>query len=91
VLVAIPIFGRTADQLHDQLTKAVGTSKTAAGLTTSIGAVNLLLSNPVSTGVIRRNGSATATFSLPLSWLLVGTVTAATLERAGTDLIAAAR
>ena len=86
VLIAIPIFGRTGSQVRDELTKAVGSAKTAGGITTSIGAVNLLLSDPVSTGVFRGQGFS---FRPQVSWLLVGTVTATTLARAGSDIAAA--
>jgi hypothetical protein len=88
VLVAIPVFGRTGRQIRDELTKAVGSSKTAAGIATSIGAANLLLTNPVLNGEFSgRNFTA----SVPVSWLLVGTVTAPTLEQAGHDLTPAGR
>jgi hypothetical protein len=86
VLVAIPIFGRTGDQIRDQLTKAVGSAKTAEGITTSIGAVNVLLSNSVSVGVRRFDNGGT--FTLDASVLLVGTVTGPTLQHAGADLAA---
>jgi hypothetical protein len=86
VLVAIPIFGRTGNQIRDELTKAVGSAKTANGITTSIGPVNLLLSNPVSSGVVTGPGFS---FRPRVSWLLVGTVTSATLTRAGADIAAA--
>lgn len=90
VLVAIPVFGRTGGQIRDQLTKAVGSSRTAAGISTSIGAVNLLLSNPVSSGVVRaRNGPGQ--FDVQVSWLLVGTVTTATLSSAGAAIAGLAR
>jgi hypothetical protein len=90
VLVAIPVFGRTGGQIRDQLTKAVGSSRTAAGISTSIGAVNLLLSNPVSTGVIK-DPNGPRQFSVAVSWLLVGTVTTAALTSAGTDIAAIGR
>jgi hypothetical protein len=86
VLVAIPIFGRTGNQIRDELTKAVGSAKTRDGITTSIGAINLLLSNPASTGLITGPGF---TFRPRVSWLLVGTVTSPTLEQAGADIVAA--
>jgi hypothetical protein len=86
VLVAIPVFGRTGGQIRDQLTKAVGSAKTAHGITTSIGAVNLLLSDPVAVNVRRFDDGST--FHLDASVLLVGTVTGSTLQQAGVELAA---
>ncbi len=84
VLAAIPVFGRTGDQLRDQLTKAVGSTSGDAGTSISIGLVNLLMTKSVSSAQITgRSGS----FSLPISWLLVGTVTASALDQGGTDLL----
>jgi len=88
VLVAIPVFGRTGGQIRDQLTKAVGSVKTPQGVTTAIGPVNVLLSDPVSVGVFK---SQRGTFQPQISWLLVGTVTTATLTQAGADIASAGR
>jgi hypothetical protein len=78
VLVAIPIFGRTGDRLRAQLTTAVGSTSAASGVTTSIGVVNLLLTNRVNT----------STYPRGLSWLLVGTVSPQTLQQAQSDFAA---
>jgi hypothetical protein len=89
VLIAIPVFGRTGRQLHDELTKAVGTAKAAHGLTTSIGAVNLLLTDPVNLSRPATVDNGAFTIRQGLTILLVGTVTGPTLNQAAADLIAA--
>ena len=69
--VVAPLPGRTAGSLRGQLLKAVGVSKTSAGLMISSGPLTLLLSSPGGRG---------------RSWLLVGTVTPATLSSAAASL-----
>jgi hypothetical protein len=93
VLVAIPLFGRTAGQLASELTKAVGSSRTAVGLANSIGPVSLLLTNrlpPVLVGGKTTFDPGEVDPTRPISWLLVGTVTPSTLQQAGNDLVTAA-
>lgn len=72
VLVAVPLPGRVARPLRDQLSGTPGITVTPAGVRLAVGPLSLLLTEP--TG--RR------------SWLLTGTVTAATLDRAAAEIAA---
>jgi hypothetical protein len=69
--VVAPLPGRTAGSLRDQLRRTLGVSRTAAGLAVVSGPLTLLLSEPGGRG---------------RSWLLVGTVTSATLSQAAAGL-----
>lgn len=74
-LVAIPLFDRTADQLRAQLSRAVGASTAGTGaISIGVGPLNLLLAAP-------EGGPGEGS-----SWLLVGTVSAATLTTAQAQL-----
>jgi hypothetical protein len=71
VLVAVPLPPRLARTLIDQLTATPGASEVRARVSVNVGPVNLMVSGP---------GFDSA------RWLLVGTVTPATLESAADDL-----
>ena len=70
LLVAVPLPGRISRPLRDQLAKTPGATLTPAGVRLAVGPLSLLLTTPVD----RR------------SWLVTGTVTAATLDRAAAEL-----
>lgn len=70
LLAAVPLPGRISRPLREQLATAPGVSVTATGTRLAVGPLSLLLTSPVG----RR------------SWLLTGTVTAATLDRAAAEL-----
>ena len=70
LLIALPLPGRLSRQLRGQLADSPGATRTAAGVRLAVGPLSLLLTEPVD----RR------------SWLLTGTVTAATLDRAAAEL-----
>lgn len=72
VLVAVPLPGRVSRPLREQLTGTPGIVVTATGVRLGVGPLSLLLTDPAG----RR------------SWLLTGTVTADTLDRAAADLAA---
>ena len=73
VLVAVPLPGRVSRPLRDQLSDTPGITPTALGMRLTVGPLSLLLTDPVG----RR------------SWLLTGTVDAATLDRAAQEIAAA--
>lgn len=72
VLVAVPLPGRIAGPLEDQLAKTPGVTVSDAGsrVQLAVGPLSLLLVDTPGRG----------------SWLLTGTVTAATLDRAAAEL-----
>ena len=70
VLVAVPLPGRVSRPLREQLTGTPGITETGLGLRLGVGPLSLLLTEPAG----RR------------SWLLTGTVTAATLDRAAAEI-----
>lgn len=72
LLVAVPLPGRISRPLREQLAATPGATETATGVRLAVGPLSLLLTQPAG----RR------------SWLLTGTVTAATLDRAAADLAA---
>lgn len=72
LLVAVPLPGRISRPLRAQLAATPGATGTATGVRLAVGPLSLLLARPAG----RR------------SWLLTGTVTAATLDRAAADLAA---
>lgn len=72
LLVAVPLPGRITGPLVDQLEKTPGATRSRDGLRLSVGPLSLLLTDDP--------GHRT--------WLLTGTVTAATLDRAAAELIA---
>lgn len=72
LLVAVPLPGRITGQLVDQLEKTPGATRAPDGLRLSVGPLSLLLTDDP--------GHRT--------WLLTGTVTADTLNRAARQLIA---
>jgi hypothetical protein len=72
LLVAVPLPGRITRQLVQQLLKTPGSTRTPDGLRLSVGPLSLLLTDDP--------GQRT--------WLLTGTVTAATLDKAAAELIA---
>jgi hypothetical protein len=72
LLVAVPLPGRISRPLHDQLTKTPGATRTQQGVRIAVGPLSLLLTHARD----RR------------SWLLTGTVTAATLDTAAAQLAA---
>ena len=67
LLIAIPLPGRIAYPLQEQLEKAAGSANTPGGVAIGVGVLNLLLGQP--------DPDAGA-------WLVTGTVTADTLQRA---------
>ena len=73
LLVAVPLPGRISRPLRDQLAATPGVTVTTAGVRLAVGPLSLLLTDR---GEGRR------------SWLLTGTVTAATLDRAAAELAA---
>jgi hypothetical protein len=70
VLVAVPLPGRVSRPLREQLTGTPGITETGLGLRLTVGRFSLLPTAPTA----RR------------SWLLTGTVTAATLDRAAAEI-----
>lgn len=72
VLVAVPLPGRVSRPLREQLATTPGVSVSATGTRLAVGPLSLLLTDPI--------GQRT--------WLLTGTVTAATLDRAARELAA---
>ena len=72
LLVAVPLPGRVSRPLRDQLAGTPGATRTANGVRLAVGPLSLLLTDSVD----RR------------SWLVTGTVTAATLDRAAAELTA---
>lgn len=70
LLVAVPLPGRITAQLVDQLEKTPGATRSQDGIRLAIGPLSLLLTDDPG----RR------------TWLLTGTVTAATLDRAAAEL-----
>jgi hypothetical protein len=72
VLVAVPLPGRVSRPLRDQLSGTPGITVTGRGVQLTVGPLSLLLTDPVG----RR------------SWLLTGTVSAATLDRAAGEIAA---
>jgi hypothetical protein len=72
LLVAVPLPGRITRQLVEQLLKTPGATRSPDGLRLSVGPLSLLLTDDP--------GHRT--------WLLTGTVTAATLDQAARQLIA---
>jgi hypothetical protein len=72
LLVAAPLPGRIARPLREQLTKTPGAIKTDLGVRIAVGPLSLLLTNSQNR----------------LSWLITGTVTAATLDRAAAEIAA---
>lgn len=72
LLVAVPLPGRVSRPLRDQLATTPGATDTAAGVRLAVGPLSLLLTDSRD----RR------------SWLLTGTVTATTLDRAAAELAA---
>ena len=72
LLVAVPLPGRVSRPLRDQLATTPGATTTGAGVRLAVGPLSLLLTD-------RQNRR---------SWLLTGTVTAATLDRAAAELAA---
>ncbi len=70
VLVAVPLPGRVSRPLREQLTGTPGITETGTGLRLTAGPLSLLLTTPPG----RR------------SWLLTGTVDAATLDRAAAQI-----
>jgi hypothetical protein len=72
LLVAVPLPGRISRPLADQLVKTPGATRSQDGIRLAVGPLSLLLTDDPG----RR------------SWLLTGTVTAATLDRAAAELTA---
>ncbi len=72
VLVAVPLPGRISRPLREQLEATPGVTVAVAGSKLAVGPLSLLLTQPID----RR------------SWLLTGTVSAATLDRAAAELAA---
>ena len=72
VLVAVPLPGRVSRPLRDQLAGTPGITVTGLGVRLTVGPLSLLLADPPG----RR------------SWLLTGTVSAATLDRAAGEIAA---
>lgn len=72
LLVAVPLPGRISRPLADELERTPGATRTADGIRLAVGPLSLLLTDDPG----RR------------SWLLTGTVTAETLDRAARQLIA---
>ena len=72
VLVAVPLPGRISRPLREQLEATPGVTVAVAGIKLAVGPLSLLLTQPID----RR------------SWLLTGTVSAATLDRAAAELAA---
>ncbi|MFL6130622.1 MAG: hypothetical protein ACJ73E_16365 [Mycobacteriales bacterium] len=72
VLVAVPLPGRVSRPLREQLSGTPGTAPTALGVRLTVGPLSLLLTDPAG----RR------------SWLLTGTVSAQTLDRAAGEIAA---
>lgn len=72
LLVAVPLPGRISRPLRDQLATTPGATDTPAGVRLAVGPLSLLLTDSRD----RR------------SWLLTGTVTATTLDRAAAELAA---
>jgi hypothetical protein len=72
LLVAVPLPGRISRPLRDQLAKTPGATQTDQGVRIAVGPLSLLLTDA-------RNRR---------SWLLTGTVTAATLDTAAAQLAA---
>ena len=72
VLVAVPLPGRVSRPLRDQLSGTPGITVTGLGVTLTVGPLSLLLTDPPG-----RRG-----------WLLTGTVSAATLDRAAGEIAA---
>ena len=73
LLIALPLWDRAADPLREQLATTPGAAKIPSGMTLAVGPLNLLL---------------TGTAFEDHSWLFVGTVTPATLERATRQVFA---
>ena len=73
VLLALPLWSRSADRVRDQLSDAVGAVTTHRGVLLSAPPLHLLLANP------EHNGT---------SWLLAGTVTVKALAHAAGQLAA---
>jgi hypothetical protein len=71
VLAAVPLSGQVSLSLRDELRHARGIRTTSSGLQLTVGPLSLLVTDD-------------ATYSR--SWLLTGTVTVQTLERAAADL-----
>jgi hypothetical protein len=72
VLVAVPLPGRVSRPLREQLVTTPGITVTGLGLKLSVGPLSLLLTDPAG----------------QRGWLLTGTVDAATLDRAATEIAA---
>jgi hypothetical protein len=72
LLVAVPLPGRISRPLRDQLLATPGATRSQDGIRLSVGPLSLLLTDATD----RR------------SWLLTGTVTAGTLDRAAAELTA---
>lgn len=72
LLVAVPLPGRISRPLREELARTPGATETATGVRLAVGPLSLLLTS----GTGRR------------SWLLTGTVTAATLDTAAAELAA---
>jgi len=71
VLIAVPLQGQISFPLREALGNAPGARVTAASTLVAVGPLSLLLTGAVAGGP---------------SWLLAGTVTTGTLQRAGADL-----
>lgn len=74
---AVPLFGRTARSLRSQLDKTAGVSTSSAGQGVAVGPLSLVLTRASAAGQPGRGGG----------WLLVGTVTVATLVTAANQLL----
>jgi hypothetical protein len=72
LLVAVPLPGRISRPLRDQLVRTPGATRTAQGVRIAVGPLSLLLTDA-------RNRR---------SWVVTGTVTADTLDRAAAELAA---
>jgi hypothetical protein len=72
VLVAVPLPGRVSRPLRDQLAGTPGITVTGLGVQLTVGPLSLLLTDPPS----------------GRGWLLTGTVSAATLDRAAGEIAA---
>jgi len=73
LLVAVPLPGRVSRPLRAQLARTPGITQADSGIRLAVGPLSLLLTDS----------------SYPRSWLITGTVTAATLDRAAAELAAA--
>jgi hypothetical protein len=83
VLVALPLPSRISEPLLDQLGRTPGARRTAAGVQLTVGALSLLVVDAPQVVVLE--GDPGGIFAVR-SWLLAGTVTAGTLQRAAADL-----